>query len=115
MKTKSHAKPATRHARSNGAAHDDVIENAKKTAREAREMVMEQAVNPALRVLRDAGEQLEQGVHEAMEYVDGTLKQVKSQASKRPLQTIACAIGAGLLMGFLLGRRQSTPLPDSPV
>lgn len=113
MKAKSHAKTATRHA-SNGAPHDDVIENAKKTAREAREMVMEQAVNPAMRVLRDAGEQFEQGVHEAMEYVDGTLKQVKSVSSKHPLEAIGCAIGFGMLIGFLLGRRQPAPPPSFP-
>jgi ElaB/YqjD/DUF883 family membrane-anchored ribosome-binding protein len=113
MKAKSHTKPATRHARSNGAGHDDVIENAKATAREAREMAMERAVNPAIRALRDAGEQLEQGVHEAMEYVDGTLKQVKSQASKYPFEAIGCAIGAGMLLGFWLGR-MSAPPPSFP-
>ena len=106
MKAKSHAKPAAhRHARSNGAAHDDVIEHAKRTAREARDLAMEQAVNPAMRAIRDAAEQVEQGVHDAVEYVDGTLKEIKSQASKHPFRTIGCSVGFGMLMGFWLGRR----------
>jgi ElaB/YqjD/DUF883 family membrane-anchored ribosome-binding protein len=106
MKTKSHAKPAAhRHARSNGAAHDDVIEHAKRTAREARELAMEQAVNPTIRAIRDAGEQIEQAVHDAVEHVDDTLKQIKSQTSRHPFRTIACSMGVGMFLGLWLGRR----------
>jgi ElaB/YqjD/DUF883 family membrane-anchored ribosome-binding protein len=104
MKSKSIHKTISRHAK-DGATFDTVIESAKQTGRDARDAAMHQFVEPTLQAVRHKGHQLEQGLHDTMDYMGGRLKQMESRATNHPMSTLACAIGAGVLIGLWLGRK----------
>ena len=109
MKAKTHHKAHARH-RSNGHHSDGVtfgalIESAKQAGRDARDATMDQVVQPTMKAMRQAGHQIEHGMHETMDYMGGRLKQVESQTAEHPIRALACAVGTGMLLGFWLARK----------
>jgi hypothetical protein len=40
-----------------------------------------------------------------MDYMGGQLKQVRMRTAKQPIRALACAVGAGVLIGLWLGKK----------
>jgi ElaB/YqjD/DUF883 family membrane-anchored ribosome-binding protein len=106
MKAKTHHRPASRHSKNgHGATFDTMLASAKQAGRDARDAAMGQIVDPAMQAARQAGHQIEQGFHDSMEFVDGQMKKLESQTTAHPIGALACAVGAGVMIGLWLGRK----------
>lgn len=106
MKTKAPSKIAHRRAHNgHGVTLDRVIESAKQTGRDARDAAVDQFVQPAMHAVREAGHQVEAGFHHSVDYVEGRLKDAKARAAENPVRALACAVGAGVLLGLWLRRK----------
>lgn len=101
-KPRAHAHPRHRH---NGNGLDTMINSAKQAGREARDAAMSQWVQPAMDAMRHTGERIEQGFHDTMESMDAKMKKMESNAMRHPVRTLACAVGAGVVIGLWLGRK----------
>jgi hypothetical protein len=104
MKAKTLHRPTSRHAK-NGASFDHMIASAKQAGRDARDAAMGQIVEPAMHAVRHAGHQIEQGFHDSMDYMGGQMKRLESQTTAHPIGALACAVGAGVMIGLWLGRK----------
>jgi ElaB/YqjD/DUF883 family membrane-anchored ribosome-binding protein len=104
MKAKTHPRSVSRHAK-NGVTFDTMIASAKQAGRDARDAAMGQIVQPAMHAVRDAGHQIEQGFHDSMDYMGGQMKKIESQTTAHPIGALACAVGAGVMIGLWLGRK----------
>jgi ElaB/YqjD/DUF883 family membrane-anchored ribosome-binding protein len=95
---------------SNGSMFDRNKENARAAVAKVREGVgelAEEAKDASVKGVEVAKESFSDSTHAARRAADERLKALGSYVRERPLRGVACALGAGLLLGALLRGRRS--------